>query len=160
MYTLSFGKMPADLHASITTTKPKVAGLSLTWTKGEDLLRTFSEDWVENGLFGQYLHLDKLGLLDQWVLVLKKRTRQLIDLTSLWRRVVLEERDYQVVKQLEGLQPSTLDWWILRKETKEAKCEGDWSGLQEIPQLNYSMEYVTTHLQEIPQRIRWGSWRE
>ena len=33
-------------------------------------------------------------------------------------------------------------------------CEGDQSGLQEIPQLNYSMEYVTTHLQEIPQRIR------
>jgi len=33
--------------------------------------------------------------------------------------------------------------------------EGDWSRvLQEIPQLNYSMEYVTTHLQEIPQRIR------
>ena len=30
-------------------------------------------------------------------------------------------------------------------------CEGDRSGvLQEIPQLNYSMEYVTTHLQEIP----------
>jgi len=26
--------------------------------------------------------------------------------------------------------------------------------LQEIPQLNYNMEYVTTHLQEIPQRIR------
>jgi len=36
-------------------------------------------------------------------------------------------------------------------------CESNWSGLQEIPQLNYSMEYVTTHLQEIPQRIRWGS---
>ena len=33
--------------------------------------------------------------------------------------------------------------------------EGDWSGaLQEIPQLNYTMKYVTTHLQEIPQRIR------
>jgi len=26
--------------------------------------------------------------------------------------------------------------------------------LQEIPQLNYTMEYVTTYLQEIPQRIR------
>jgi len=33
-------------------------------------------------------------------------------------------------------------------------CEGDRSGLQEISQLNYNMEYVTTHLQEIPQRIR------
>ena len=37
-------------------------------------------------------------------------------------------------------------------------CEGDQSGaLKEISQLNYTMEYVTTHLQEIPQRIRWGS---
>jgi len=34
-------------------------------------------------------------------------------------------------------------------------CEGDQSrALQEIPQINYTMEYVTTHLQEIPQRIR------
>jgi len=34
-------------------------------------------------------------------------------------------------------------------------CEGDQSGaLQKIPQLNYTMEYVTTHLQEISQRIR------
>jgi len=33
--------------------------------------------------------------------------------------------------------------------------EGDWGGvLQEIPQLNYTMKYVTTYLQEIPQRIR------
>jgi len=44
MCTLSFGKMPTDLHASITITKPKVARSSLTQTKGEDLLRTFSED--------------------------------------------------------------------------------------------------------------------
>ena len=26
--------------------------------------------------------------------------------------------------------------------------------LQEIPQLNYTMEYITTYLQEISQRIR------
>jgi len=39
--------------------------------------------------------------------------------------------------------------------TDNRECEGDRSGLlQEIPQLNYSIEYVTTHLQEIPQRIR------
>ena len=38
--------------------------------------------------------------------------------------------------------------------TNNSGCEGDRSGLQEIPQLNYNMEYVTTHLQEIPQRIR------
>ena len=35
------------------------------------------------------------------------------------------------------------------------KCEGDQSrALQEIPQLNYAIKYVTTHLQEIPQGIR------
>ena len=33
-------------------------------------------------------------------------------------------------------------------------CEGNQSGLQEISQINYNMEYVTTHLQEISQRIR------
>ena len=40
--------------------------------------------------------------------------------------------------------------WVIN----EVHCEGDRSELQEIPQLNYNMEYVTTHLQEIPQRIR------
>jgi len=46
------------------------------------------------------------------------------------------------------------------KETEEINkelgvCEGDQSrALQEIPQLNYAIKYVTTHLQEIPQRIR------
>ena len=44
---------------------------------------------------------------------------------------------------------------IIELSIMEGRCEGDQSGvLQEIPQLNYSMEYVTTHLQEIPQRIR------
>jgi len=44
---------------------------------------------------------------------------------------------------------------IIESSIMEGRCEGDQSGvLQEIPQLNYSMEYVTTHLQEIPQRIR------
>jgi len=33
--------------------------------------------------------------------------------------------------------------------------EGDQSrALQEISQINYAIKYVTTHLQEIPQRIR------
>ena len=37
----------------------------------------------------------------------------------------------------------------------ELPCEGDQSStLQEIPQLNYTIGYVTTYLQEIPQRIR------
>jgi len=41
------------------------------------------------------------------------------------------------------------------EKPKEGSCESDWGRvLQEIPQLNYTMEYVTTYLQEIPQRIR------
>ena len=37
----------------------------------------------------------------------------------------------------------------------EDPCKGNRSGaLQEIPQLNYTMKYVITHLQEISQRIR------
>jgi len=40
-------------------------------------------------------------------------------------------------------------------EGKSGECKGDWSrALQKIPQINYTMEYVTTYLQEIPQRIR------
>jgi len=50
----------------------------------------------------KYLWLDKLGLLDWRVLIAKKRTRQLIDLTALWQQVVLENRDHQVVKQMEA----------------------------------------------------------
>ena len=44
---------------------------------------------------------------------------------------------------------------------KKLNYKGNWGGvLQKISQLNYTMEYITTYLQEIPQRIRWGSWRE
>ena len=43
----------------------------------------------------------------------------------------------------------------MMEKPKEGSCEGDWGRvLQEIPQLNYTMEYVTTYLQKIPQRIR------
>ena len=36
--------------------------------------------------------------------------------------------------------------------SNEETCENNWSrALQEVPQLNYTMEYVTTYLQEIPQ---------
>jgi len=42
-------------------------------------------------------------------------------------------------------------YWQFNKQY----CEGDQGGvLQKIPQLNYTMKYVTTYLQEIPQRIR------
>jgi len=69
----------------------------------------FANDWIGEGLYGQYCCLDKLGLLDQQVLVTKKRIWQLIDLTILWRQVILENRDHQVIKQMEVQQASTLD---------------------------------------------------
>jgi len=81
----------------------------------------FANNWVGEGLYGQYLQLDKLSLLDWQVLVTKKRTRQLINLTTLWRWVVLENRDHQVVKQMEVQQPFTLDWWAIYRETREPK---------------------------------------
>ena len=38
---------------------------------------------------------------------------------------------------------------------KKLNYKGNWGGvLQKIPQLNYTVEYITTYLQEIPQRIR------
>jgi len=70
----------------------------------------------------KYLWLDKLGLLDWRVLIAKKRTRQLIDLTALWQQVVLENRDHQVVKQMEAQQSSTLDWWAIHRETREPRA--------------------------------------
>jgi len=37
--------------------------------------------------------------------------------------------------------------YFYSESMKEGFCKGDWSGiLQEIPQINFTMEYVTTHL--------------
>ena len=82
----------------------------------------FANDWIGKGLYGQYLQLDKLSLLNRRVLVTKKKTRQLIDLTTLWQQVVLENRDHQVVKQMKVQQPSTLDWWAIHRETRELRA--------------------------------------
>ena len=120
--TLSFGNKPADLHPSIAEIQPKLACSSLIQLVDCGQRLRFANDWISEGLYGQYLRLDKLGLLDRRVLVAKKRTRQLIDLTALWRRVILENRDHQVVKQMEAQQPSTLDWWAIRKETREPRA--------------------------------------
>ena len=109
LWTLSFSNKPADLHPSIAEIQPKLAHSSLIQLVDRGQRLQFANNWIGEGLYGQYLWLDKLGLLDQRVLVTKKRTRQLIDLTALWRRVVLENRDHQVVKQMEAQQPSTLD---------------------------------------------------
>ena len=100
--TLSFSNKPADLHPSIAEIRPKLARSSLIQSVDRGQRLRFANDWIGEGLYSQYLRLDKLGLLDRRVLVAKKRTRQLIDLTALWRRVVLENRDHQVVKQLEA----------------------------------------------------------
>ena len=110
LQTLSFGNRPTDLHPSIAEIRPKLAHSSLIQSVDYSQRLRFANDWIGEGLYGQYLRLDKLSLLDWRVLVAKKRTRQLIDLTALWRRVVLENRDHQVVKQMEAQQPSTLDW--------------------------------------------------
>ena len=63
-----------------------------------------------------------------------------------------------LLQELQSCQETTQRQSITLKliDSHRSQCEGDWSGvlLQEIPQLNYSIEYVTTHLQEIPQRIR------
>jgi len=58
----------------------------------------FANNWIGEGLYSQYLCLDKLCLLDQRVLVAKKRTQQFINLTALWQQIILENRDHQVVK--------------------------------------------------------------
>jgi len=119
--TLSFSNKPEDLHPSIAEIRPRLVRSSLIQSVDRGQRLRFANDWVGEGLYGQYLRLDKLGLLDWRVLVAKKRTRQLIDLTALWRRVVLENRDHQVVKQMEARQPSTLDWWAIHRETREPK---------------------------------------
>ena len=100
--TLSFGNRPADLHPGIAEIRPRLVRSSLIQSADRGQRLRFANDWVGEGLYDQYLRLDKLGLLDRRVLVAKKRTRQLIDLTALWRRVVLENRDHQVVKQMEA----------------------------------------------------------
>ena len=52
------------------------------------------------------------GLLDKRFVVAKKKTKQLIDLTALWRRSVLECLDRQVLVQ------STLDSFVVGRRSK------------------------------------------
>jgi len=60
------------------------------------------------------------------------------------------------VGELHPLQIPDSQWNMLSVDfIVELLCEGNQSrALQEIPQLNYTIGYVTTYLQEIPQRIR------
>jgi len=73
-----------------------------------------------------------------------KDVRKFLGLANYYRRFI---KDFTRVARL-----------MNRLTRKDEKCKGDQSrALQEIPQLNYTMEYVTTYLQEISQRIRRGS---
>jgi len=63
-----------------------------------------------------------------------------------------EKEDASCLRRARKLEDSSE---MLSREQSKIVCEGDQSrALQEIPQLNYAIKYVTTHLQEIPQRIR------
>ena len=122
MQTLSFGNRPIDLHPSIAGIRPRLTHSSLIQSVDHGQRLWFANDWIGEGLYSQYLWLDKLRLFDWRVFVAKKRTRQLIDLTTLWRWVILENRDHQVVKQMEAQQSSILDWWAIHKETREPRA--------------------------------------
>jgi len=83
LQTLSFSNRPADLHSSIAEIQPRLTCSSLIQSVDCGQRLWFANNWIGEGLYGQYLWLDKLGLLDWQVLVAKKRTRQLINLTAL-----------------------------------------------------------------------------
>ena len=82
-----------------------------------------------------------------------------------WRGQLLEERTWESRDEvIKGVPRSYKEFHQKHPDAPRVPviqlpgktyCEGDQSrALQEIPQLNYTMEYITTHLQEIPQRIR------
>jgi len=86
LQTLSFGNKLADLYPGIAEIQPRLARFSLIQSVDHGQRLQFANNWVGKGLYGQYLWLDKLGLLNQRVLVAKKKTQQLINLTALWRQ--------------------------------------------------------------------------
>jgi len=71
---LSFGNKSADLHSSIAEIQPKLAYSLLIQSVDYSQRLQFANDWIGKRIYGQYLWLDKLGLLDWQVLVTKKRT--------------------------------------------------------------------------------------
>lgn len=100
--TLAYGAKVADLdlHPDVLATRPKMSLLpalsSLDYSPA--FLAEVHSDYLDKGLSGHFLRLDKLGLLDRRFIVSKKRTKQLIDLTAMWRRTVLERRDRQATE--------------------------------------------------------------
>jgi hypothetical protein len=71
-----------------------------------------------SGSFGEFLRVDKLGLLGKKLIVSKRRTTQLLDLAAAWRRVVLENRDSGVI-QPDWLEASSrqlrIDHWVVSR---------------------------------------------
>ena len=65
LQTLSFGNKHVDLHPSIAEIRPKLAYSSLIQSVDHGQRLWSANDWIGEELYGQYLWLDKLGLLDQ-----------------------------------------------------------------------------------------------
>lgn len=108
--TLSFGNTGIDLPESIAATKPELGLVrALGPLSGREVLVETHASYKARGLYGEFLRLDKLGLLDKRFIVSKKRTTQLIDLVSIWRKSVLERRD-RAGPQVFG----PLDRWVTR----------------------------------------------
>ncbi|KAF7771867.1 hypothetical protein Agabi119p4_6178 [Agaricus bisporus var. burnettii] len=92
---LAYGAKVTDLGLSpaVLSTRPKMSLIPELKRLETSPLRDVHFDWIGTGLHGAFLRLDTLGLLDRRFIVSKKRTKQLYDLTSMWRKTVLERRD-------------------------------------------------------------------
>ncbi|KXN81808.1 hypothetical protein AN958_03738 [Leucoagaricus sp. SymC.cos] len=109
--TLAYGSPVAkDLPLDIQNLRPRTQGLGslLQTPESSSIVGMASDRLVLEGLFGPFLRLDKFGLFTKKLLVSKKCNLQLIDLTSMWRRVVLERCDRQVFKDYSK---GTLGWF-------------------------------------------------
>ncbi|KXN84277.1 hypothetical protein AN958_12783 [Leucoagaricus sp. SymC.cos] len=109
--TLAYGHPVAnDLPPDIQKLRPRAQGLGslLQAPESSSIVSMASDRLVSEGLFGPFLHLDKLGLFNKRVIVSKKRNKQLLDLAAIWRRSILERRDHQVFKDVSR---GTLGWF-------------------------------------------------
>lgn len=80
---------------------------ALRVTPGIGFDQSYKHDSVlGTGFYGDFLRVDKLGLLGKKLIVSKRRTKQLIDLAASWRRSVLELRDEGVLRA-----DYTPDYW-------------------------------------------------
>jgi len=65
--------------------------------------------WLSLGNEVPYIRLDNTGLLNHRLLVSKVRTRNLGDLTFLWKKTVLELKDSQTFYDADDI-PKWLNW--------------------------------------------------